>query len=237
MTEKIIDTLRALADPAQVPGLSRFFKTGPGQYGEGDVFWGVRVPQQREVVRKFKRSLSIQDLGPLLDSPVHECRLTGLLLLVEIFQRGGEERSKAMEFYEANLSRVNNWDLVDSSAPYITGPWYFDRDRTRLYLWAQSSHLWTQRIAIMSTFYFIRQMDFATTLELAETLLHHPHDLIHKSVGWMLREVGNRDRSVEESFLQEVVHGQPRYLQMPRTMLRYAIEKFPRELYRKYLEK
>lgn len=237
---QIESSLKELSHPEQVAGASRFFKTGPGEYGEGDVFWGIKVPDQRGVVRRFKNLVSLEDVTILLASEVHEVRLTGVLLLVEIFKAAKTpgEKEKVIRLYEGNFSRINNWDLVDSSAPYLTGPWYFDKPREALFRWASSSHLWTQRIAIMTTFFFIRQGDFSTTLTLADQLLGHPHDLMHKAVGWMLREVGNRNLDAEQAYLTSPLPGgkEPRYKIMPRTMLRYAIEKFPKPLYQAYLK-
>ncbi len=243
--DEIENALRDAGQSDQIPGLQRFFKTGPGDYAEGDLFWGLKVPQTRTIAKHFQEKADFSDIKKLLLSPVHECRLAGIFLLVYKFTKSKSDLEKAegISLYESHFSQINNWDLVDSSAPYLTGPWYFSKDRSILDIWAASSHLWTQRIAVMTTFYFIRQRDFTTTLTLADTLLNHPHDLIHKAVGWMIREVGNRDMTEEENFLTSVPKAQkgmvldkPRYLIMPRTMLRYATEKFPEEKRQRYLK-
>ncbi len=198
-----------------------FFKTGKGQYGEGDKFLGITVPDTRTIAKKYK-DLPFADVSTLLQSEWHEERLTALLILVHNFERGNDQE-KIVEFYLQNTQRVNNWDLVDLSADKIVGAWLFDKDKSILYDLAKSTNLWERRIAIMSTFYFIRHNQFEDTLEIAELLLHDPHDLIHKAVGWMLREIGKRNQDVEETFLKK------HYKTMPRTMLRYAIEKFSKE--------
>ena len=221
--------LRALADPARAAHAPRFFKAGPGEYAEGDRFLGVTVPNQRRLAKKH-RELPLRSVRSLLRHPIHECRLTALLILVLRFERADEsERERLVAFYLDHLDWVNHWDLVDTSAHKILGPWLESRDRTVLYDLADSGRLWRQRVAIIATAHFIHQGDFADTLAIAERLLHHSHDLIHKAVGWMLREVGNRDRAVEEAFLAK------HYRYMPRTMLRYAIEKFEPERREAYL--
>lgn len=216
-------------DPETARDARRFFKCGPGEYGEGDVFRGVRVPVLRTLAREH-RSLPTPECEHLLASPFHEDRLLGLLILVLQFQRGdAAAQTDLYRTYVRNMDRVNNWDLVDTSAPYLCGPYLFARDRGVLYRWARSRNLWTRRIAIMTTLHFIRQRDFGDTLKLAERLLDDPEDLIHKATGWMLREVGNRDGKVERDFLDRHAAA------MPRTMLRYAIEKFPPRERRTYL--
>lgn len=222
--------MRALADPKRAPDLQRFFKTGPGEYAEGDVFIGVAVPDTRKLVKQFQ-SLPIESVPTLLTSKYHEERLLGLLLLVRAYQRGNTKlREQVYTLYTDHFAWINNWDLVDVTAEHVTGTHLFERDRTPLYEWAVSDHLWTRRIAIMSTFYFIRRNEFDDTLRLAELLVADSHDLMHKAVGWMLREAGNRDREREEVFLRK------QYRRMPRTMLRYAIEKFPEPLRQDYLK-
>jgi 3-methyladenine DNA glycosylase AlkD len=228
------EELRQHGDPDKASGQIRFFKCGPGEYGEGDQFLGVSVPKQRKIAKQYRR-LPLKEVGKLLSSPLHECRLTALLILVEIYnQKKIEEatRKAIVDMYVRNTEYINNWDLVDSSAHYILGPWLIEYPEQReiLYRLARSEHLWQQRIAIITTFAFIRERDFSDTFALADILLHHPHDLIHKAVGWMLREIGNRDRGAEELFLK------PRYRTMPRTMLRYAIEKFPEPQRKAYLK-
>lgn len=222
--------LQALADPKQAANLQRFFKTGPGDYGEGDRFLGLRVPQLRKLVKEFS-GISIKDIQELMHSAIHEERLLALLLMVQHFQRSDEKGREALyRCYLASTACINNWDLVDASAGHIVGGWLFDKSRQPLYRLARSASLWERRIAIMATSFFIKQGDFAETLQLAESLLHDKHDLIHKAVGWMLREVGKRDLNAEEQFLHK------HYRQMPRTMLRYAIERFPEKKRQDYLK-
>ncbi len=227
--EAIENELARLADPATAEFLGRFFKTGPGEYGEGDHFLGIRVPVLRRLARKY-RSLGLSDCRALLVSPYHEARLLALLILVQAYDRGDEERrDEIYRLYLDHVSYVNNWDLVDSSAEHIVGRHLRDRDRSILYDLARSSSIWERRIAIMATFGYVKAGSFEETLRLADVLLSDPHDLIRKAVGWMLREVGKRDRGVAEAFLR------PRYRRMPRTMLRYAIEKYPEALRQQYL--
>jgi 3-methyladenine DNA glycosylase AlkD len=223
------EAMRREADPERAKNLRRFFKTGPGDYGEGDRFHGLKVGQVRTIARRF-RDLDLDVVAQLLDSPWHEERLLALVILVERFRRADEVTQKALHrFYLDHLDGVNNWDLVDLSAPTLMGAYLANRDRRILYRFAKSKDLWKKRIAVLSTFWFIRESDFDDALELAALLRDDPHDLIHKAVGWMLREIGNRDRAAEEQFLKQHC----RY--MPRTMLRYAIEKFPERLRRQYL--
>lgn len=212
--------LRMLAEPDRVPLLSRYFKTGPGEYGEGDRFLGVRMPAIRGLVREL-RGMALDDMLRLLRSPWHESRMLALLLMVDAYERGDEPaRREIFDAYVTNTDRIDNWDLVDSSAPNIVGAHLRDRDRDLLTRLAGSELLWERRIAILATLEFIRHDDFADTLRIAELLLHDRHDLIHKATGWMLRETGRRDRTVLERFLRRHSHA------MPRTMLRYAIERF-----------
>lgn len=223
------EALHAVAEPDRVPVYQRFFKTGKGEYGEGDIFIGVRVPATRLLVKKF-RGVPLHEVEALLQSTIHEERVLAVLLLVDAFAKGDDNtRSDIYAMYLANTAYINNWDIVDASAHYIVGRYLVDKSRKPLYELARSRSLWERRIAMIATFYFIRQKDFAETLAIAELLLHDKEDLMHKAVGWMLREVGNRNRAVEEEFL--VQH----YQTMPRTMLRYAIEKFPEELRQQYL--
>jgi 3-methyladenine DNA glycosylase AlkD len=222
--------LASLADPRRAEGLRGLLQIVPGGYGEGDRTIGVSVPDQRRVAGRYWRELSLADTTTLLTSDVHEERLTSLFILVRRFTKGDDdERDQIYRTVLANTDRINNWDLVDSSAPYIVGPWLIDKDRSVLDRLAGSRLLWDRRIAIMATFAFIRAGDFQWTFRLSERLLHDPHDLVHKAVGWMLREVGNRDRAAEEEFLAR------RYRVMPRTMLRYAIEKFEPQRRKAYL--
>jgi 3-methyladenine DNA glycosylase AlkD len=221
--------MRRQASPGKAQVLQRFFKTGPGEYGEGDVFLGLTVPELRKLVRKHSE-LPESTITGFIQSGVHEERLFGLLVLVHQFAHGDERtRKRIYTFYMKNTRHVNNWDLVDLSAHHIVGGFLLDKDRSVLLDLAKSDNLWERRIAILSTFQYIRKGDFADTLAIAELLLQDPHDLIHKAVGWMLREIGKRDLATEERFLK------PRYKTMPRTMLRYAIEKFPEVKRRKYL--
>jgi 3-methyladenine DNA glycosylase AlkD len=222
--------LRQSGNPEIAAHSQRFFKTGPGEYGEGDKFLGIRVPILRRYAKQF-RQLSLSETTRLLKSGYHEERLCALLILVTKYQRGDElEREKIFSLYLKNTQYINNWDLVDSSAHYIVGDHLYTADKQILFDFANSPDLWQRRIAIMSTFYFIRQQEFQVTLDLAEILLKDREDLIHKAVGWMLREIGNRDGKAERLFLKQ------HYREMPRTMLRYAIEKFPQPEREKYLK-
>jgi 3-methyladenine DNA glycosylase AlkD len=208
---------------------TRFFKTGKGEYGEGDRFLGIRVPETRKFVKKFEE-ISLKDGFKLLYSDFHEIRLFSLLLLVQKFQKGDVEiQEKIYRFYLENTKYINNWDLVDSSAHLITGAYLIDRDKTVLYELSRSEYLFDRRISIMSTFWFIKNRKFEDTLRISEILLHDKEDLIHKAVGWMLREIGNRNLPIEEGFLKI------NYKSMPRTMLRYAIEKFDETKRKGYL--
>ncbi|MBQ1016900.1 DNA alkylation repair protein [Micromonospora sp. D93] len=222
--------LAGLADPRRAEASSRFLQMVPGGYGEGDRALGVSVPDQRRVAARYWRDLSLAETTRLLTDGAHEERLTSLLILVRKFTKGDErERGQVFDTVLANTGRINNWDLVDSSAPYIVGPWLIGRDRTVLDRLAESSLVWDRRIAVMATFAFIKAGDFEWTFRIGDQLLHDPHDLVRKAVGWMLREVGNRDRAAEEEFLAR------RYRVMPRVMLRYAIEKFEPQRRRAYL--
>lgn len=228
-SETIIQTLQTLANPDIAEHSQRFFKTGKGEYGEGDKFLGIRVPVLRKHVAQFKKT-PLEEVEKVLHSPFHEARLFALLLLVAKFQKGDNAEKEAIySLYMANTRYINNWDLIDSSAPYIVGPYLFERDKDILFTFACSENLWERRIAIMATFCFLRNDHFEATFEIADILLNDPEGLIHNAVGWMLREVGNRDGEAERAFLN------PRYNRMPRTMLRYAIEKFPEAERKKYL--
>ncbi len=219
--------LTAHKDPIKAKLLSGFFKTGKGQYGEGDVFYGITVPQSRKIAKEFF-TLAFDEIKKLLDSPVHESRLIALIILVHQFEKGTEiQKEKVYNFYLQNTKHINNWDLVDTSAHKIVGEYLLDKDVSILTTLAHSQNLWERRIAIVATAAFIRKNKFQPTFDIATILLHDKHDLIHKAVGWMLREVGKRDQVIEEAFLDKHAH------KMPRTMLRYAIEKFS-PLKRKY---
>src|SRR5918997_2621729 len=222
--------LKSMADPDKAAILQRFFKTRPGQYGEGDIFIGVMVPQSRQVTKKFSQ-LPLGEVRTLLYSRIHEERLVALLILVWRYSSALssiEEKEEIVKFYLDNIKQVNNWDLVDLSAPNILGAHLIYRDRRLLYRLARSENVWERRIAILATYPFIRNGDFSDTLKIAEMLLHDRHDLIHKAAGWMLREVGKRDAASEEAFLEK------HFSVMPRTMLRYAIERLSESKRRRY---
>lgn len=222
--------LRSLASPALVSLQQRYFKTGPGQYAEGDAFLGIKVPPLRTVAKRHLDT-DLNTIKTLLHSKFHEERLFALLLLMQFYERATDkERGATFDLYLDNTAHINNWDLVDVSAPHIVGRHLATRPRKGLQRMAKSSSLWERRIAIIATFYFIRNDDFNDTLTIAKTLLQDEHDLIHKAVGWMLREVGKRDLAAEETFLLQHYHN------MPRTMLRYAIERFPEKRRQQYLQ-
>ncbi len=222
--------LRAIASAETATNLQRFFKTGPGQYGEGDVFLGIKVPPLRALAKQH-RDAGLDTVAALLASRYHEERLFALLLLMQFYQRADDkEQADAYRLYLDHTQRINNWDLVDISAPHIVGRHLQDRPRKLLHTLARSPLLWERRIAIIATFHFIRRSDFDDTLRIAATLLQDEHDLMHKAVGWMLREVGKRDPAAEEDFLRRHYHD------MPRTMLRYAIEHFPETKRKNYLQ-
>ena len=235
----LLSQMLAAADPSQVEGLARFFKTGPGQYGEGDQFLGIKVPVTRSVVRACWKSVGFDALEECISSEYHEVRLSALLALVEIFRHA--PRQQCIDFYLSHTAYINNWDLVDLSCYPLLGEWLLDKDRTLLYDLARSGKtLWEQRIGMVSTMTFIRHGQLEDTFAIADILLHHPHDLIHKAVGWLLREAGKRDQAALEAYLQGSPGqdgGDARYRQMPRTMLRYAIEKFPEPERQHYLAK
>jgi 3-methyladenine DNA glycosylase AlkD len=222
--------LQKISDPKFAEQSQRYFKTGPGEYGAGDTFIGVRVPLLRGISKRH-RDLPLNDAESLLQSAIHEERLLALFLLVRRYDKGDvSERKDVFDLYCRNMRFVNNWDSVDSSAHFIVGPFLQDRSRRLLHQLAKSDVLWERRTAIMSTFAYIKNGEFDETLKVATTLLHDKEDLIHKAVGWMLREVGNRCRDAEEEFLKTY------YRNMPRTMLRYAIEKFPEQRRKRYLD-
>lgn len=223
--------LKSLATPDVAKSSVRFFKTGPGEYGEGDIFIGIKVPTLRTVSREF-RSLHLEEIETLLNSPIHEERHLALMILVlQVAKCDDAYRRIVFDFYLRNTKSINNWDLVDCSAPHVIGGYLLDKSRKPLFQLTKSKSLWERRIAIVSTQYFIRHGDFADTLAITGKLLNDEEDLIHKASGWMLREVGKKDQSVLEAFLDQ--HAAI----MPRTMLRYAIEKFPPEQRRAYLQR
>ncbi len=221
--DQIIADFKEQADPEHASRLQGFFKTGKGEYGEGDVFLGLRVPQQRKLAKKYKE-LPIPDVLRLLKSGIHEHRLTSMFILTHQFNTGDEEKRKQIvDLYLENTAYVNNWDIVDSSAHKILGAWLLDKPRDILYMLAESEDLWEKRISIISTFAFINKGDFTDALALAEKLVNDEHDLIHKASGWVIREVGKKDQQPLEDFLLR------HYKTMPRTMLRYAIERLPED--------
>lgn len=254
MIQDLKKDLQELANPEKAELLQRFFKTGKGHYGEGDVFLGITVPEQRKIAKKYT-DLSLKEIQELILSEIHEYRLVSLLILIEKYKKS-KDKKEIFEFYLKNTKKINNWDLVDLSAPNIVGDFLLDKDKNILYKLAKYENLWEKRISIVSTFAFIRNNQFDDTLKIAEILLNDAkkskifgatkskavpmhrqhkdfagnHDLIHKAVGWMLREVGKRDEEKLEEFLKKY------YKDMPRTMLRYAIERFDEEKRKKYLK-
>ena len=224
--------LRSLANTQKASLLQRFFKTGKGDYAEGDIFLGLTVPQTRAIAKQFSH-LSLQEILPILHSPMHEERLAALLILVHQFEKHPERRKEIFDFYLNNRKFVNNWDLVDLSAHKIVGRFIFEdtKNISLLVKLSQSSNLWERRISIVATYYFIKNYHFDETLHIAELLLNDKHDLIHKAGGWMLREVGKRDVSILKSFLAK------NHKTMPRTMLRYSIEKFPERERKTYIKR
>ncbi|MBR1793273.1 MAG: DNA alkylation repair protein [Bacteroidales bacterium] len=219
---RLESAMMAVADPSQVDGLSRFFKCGPGQYGEGDKFLGIKVPMTRQVVRNLWKDCPMGDLHQCMLSPYHEVRLAALLVLVQQFRHTKEilAQQGQIDFYLTHMDYVNNWDLVDLSCYELLGVWLLDKDRQILYDLAQCNHLWKQRIAMVSTMQFLRHGQLDDTYAIADLLLPHRHDLIQKAVGWLLREAGKRDEVRLMNYLRE------RYTAIPRTTLRYAIERF-----------
>jgi len=228
--QQIKKQLTQLAKKEKAEILQRFFKTGPGEYGEGDVFIGVKVPDLRKVAKDF-HDIAIKDVIILLESAIHEERLLALLMLVSKYVKGNETAKK--EIYKLYLKKttfINNWDLVDVTAQHIVGDYLMDKNKSPLYRLTKSKDLWERRIAVMATFCFIKRERYEDTLKIAKILLNDKEDLIHKAVGWMLREIGKRNMVIEEAFLKQ------HYKEMPRTMLRYAIEKFPESKRQQYLK-
>ena len=232
--ENLKSAIFAAADPAQVPGLSRFFKTGPGEYGFGDKFLGINVPVTRSIVKRCWQGTSFQELEECIASEYHELRLAALLALVQIFAHAKKDpalQRRCIDFYLSHTDRINNWDLVDLSCYPLLGEWLLDKDRTLLYDFARNGKtIWEQRIGIVSTMTFVRHGQLDDTFAIADILLHHPHDLIQKAVGWLLREAGKRDKAALTAFLES------RFRSMPRTALRYAIERFPEAERQAYLK-
>lgn len=231
MLDQMKREMAQLSDPDRAKKLSRFFKTGKNQYGEGDIFLGIPVPEQRKVAKKYV-DLSLDNLQELLNTKIHEYRFTALVILISKYRKAEEMGKKEIfDFYLKNTENVNNWDLVDLSAPRIIGDYLLNKERSILYKLAKSNNLWKKRISILSTFAFIDNNDFEDALRISKLLLNDEHDLIHKAVGWALREIGKKNQNVEEQFLSK------HYLHMPRTMLRYAIEKFDERKRKTYLNK
>ena len=230
----MFQALQGASDPVRAEGQKRFFKTGPGQYGEGDKFLGVTVPQTRALAKRFAAQAAPADVERLLKSPWHEARLLGVLILVERFEKAPDEsaRKRIFDFYTAHLVCCNNWDLIDLSCYKIIGAYLYNKkDRSLLRRLACSSDLWQQRAAVVSTMYMVKRGDFGLTLELAEKFCTHPHDLMHKACGWLLREVGKKDKAVLCAFLdRHAAH-------MPRTMLRYSVERLSLAHKKKYMGK
>jgi 3-methyladenine DNA glycosylase AlkD len=230
MLENLIKELQKAKNPKQAENLQRFFKTGKGEYGEGDKFLGIKVPIQRQIAKKYT-GLNLASIQKLLDSKVHEYRLVGLLILVDKFKKGDEnEKASIFNFYLKNTKNINNWDLVDLTSHHIVGGFLNNKTKDKIYTLAQSKDLWEKRIAMISCGHYINKEEYKDAIRIAEILLNDSHDLIHKAVGWMLREIGKRDKEVLENFLKK------HYKEMPRTMLRYSIEKFPEEIRKKYLQ-
>jgi len=226
MFKYLINDLEKLRNSEKAINYQRFFKTGKGEYGEGDIFYGIVVPELRKISKKYK-SLELNDVEKLLKNEVHEFRMIGLFILSLRFKSNEKE---IYDCYMNNLVRINNWDLVDVSAPNIPGVYLLDKDKKILYSLAKSKNLWERRIAMLSCFAFIRINQYEDALKISKILLNDEHDLMHKAVGWMLREVGKRNLNVEEDFLKK------HYKNMPRTMLRYAIEKFDENKRQRYLK-
>ena len=228
----IVNDLENAANPQKAEFFPRFFKTGKGEYGEGDKFIGIVIPDLRIIAKKYFKEITLVEIGKLLNSKIHEYRLLALFMLIYKYEKSKTEFVKAelVKFYLENIEQVNNWDLVDLSCYKLLGDYLKDKDRNILYDFAKTNDLWKQRIAIISTMGFIKKDDYQDTINISGILVNHKHDLIHKAVGWMLREVGKRNREVEERFLKN------HYKTMPRTMLRYAIEKFDEESRLKYLK-
>jgi 3-methyladenine DNA glycosylase AlkD len=231
MLNKLKSDLQKKRNSKKAKILQRFFKTGKGQYGEGDIFLGITVPEQRKTAKKYL-DITLKQLQELLKSKIHEYRLVALLILVEKYKKSDEKNKREIyNFYLKNTKNVNNWDLVDITAPNIVGDFLTKKDKHILYKLVRSNSLWERRIGILATFTFIKNHDYKDALLVTEILLHDDHDLIHKAVGWMLREIGKRDQKLLEEFLTKHIK------KMPRTTLRYAIERFPEKKRKAYLKK
>jgi len=230
--DTIIDEIKKYQNPDFAAHHAKFFQTHKGGYGEGDLFYGLKVPDVRKIVKLFYKDASLDDVEELIKNPYHEVRLCGLFVMVAKFKKVSEEEKKLLvKIYLNNLEYINNWDLVDLSAPSVLGEYWFDKDMNDLWKLANSGHLWSERISVLASFGFIKKGSYQTTLELCEFFLNHRHDLIHKATGWMLREIGKRDLTQLLKFLDKY------HKVMPRTMLRYSIEKLPQEQRKFYMAK
>ena len=230
--DRIIKELKDNGNKAFAEHHAKYFQTQKGGYGEGDIFFGLKVPQQRAIGKKYFKEISLPEIEELLKHKVHEVRFTALMILVEYYKNADKNaKKKAVVVYTRNAAYINNWDLVDLSAPFITGPYWFENPSADLWKFAKSKNLWKERIAMLSTLHNIRQENFSEVLKLAELFLTHKHDLMHKAAGWMLREAGKRDPKVLYSFLDK------HHKNMPRTMLRYAIEKLSDKERKRYMGK
>lgn len=232
LIETIQNEIKSLANPQDARHLMRFFKTGKGEYGEGDLFYGIRVPVIRQVAQKHYKELCLDDINRLVKDPYHEVRFFALVTMILKFNKATvKEQEDLYNLYLKNVNFINNWDLVDVSSHKIVGAYLYKKDRSKLWELAKSGHLWSERIAVVSTFYFIKYDDFQTSIELAEHFSGHTHDLMHKATGWMLREIGKKNINTLYTFLDK------HYKVMPRTMLRYAIEKLDEKKRQHYLGK
>jgi 3-methyladenine DNA glycosylase AlkD len=232
MLNELILELRKISNPEQARHLSRFFKTGKGEYGEGDIFIGIKMPIQREIAKKYT-ILSLKDIQILLDSKIHEYRMIALIILINKYKKAKNDNLRKREIYEfyiKNTRNINNWDLVDVTCHHIIGDFCLKEGSGILRDFAKSNNLWERRISIVSTYPLIKKRNFGETLAISDILINDEHDLIHKAVGWMLREIGKKNIEVLEIFLKS------RYKNMPRTMLRYSIEKFPEDKRKMYLK-
>lgn len=219
--EKLKEKLKSHSNPQKAKILKTFFKTKIGEYGEGDIFLGISVPIQRKIVKEIEETFELENIQKLLNSKIHEERFISLLLLISKYEKGNiNQKKEIVKFYLNNAKKINNWDLVDISAPKILGDWLLKHNRNILYKLAKSNNLWEKRISIISCFTFIRKKEFKDCIKISKILLTDSHDLIHKAVGWMLREIGKRNKKLLINFLEN------NYKKMPRTTLRYAIEKF-----------
>lgn len=229
MLDKIKKELKVLGSLEKAKNLQRFFKTGPGEYGEGDVFLGIGVPQTRAIAKKYSH-VELDTIKELLYSEVHEHRLLGLLILIDKYQKNENTKERIFDFYLKHAHRVNNWDLVDLTAHKIVGDFVKDKNRQVLYDLANSNNLWKKRISVVANFAFLPENDFKDALKIIEMHLDHEHDLMHKANGWVLREIGKRNLGILESFLRN------HYDKLPRTTLRYAVERFPEKKRKRYLK-